>query len=96
VTKTIAFIGFGALIAVNAFIGLLAAPSATAVPGQCGYGNAGYGGGGFCDGAPWPDGSFYHCEAVYVLGFGGQNCYQACLDPNGHPFATDLDSRTPC
>jgi hypothetical protein len=32
-------------------------------------------GGGRCDSAPNPDGSFTQCDTVYVLGFGGTNCY---------------------
>jgi hypothetical protein len=33
-------------------------------------------GGGRCESAPDPDGSFVRCDTVYVLGFGGTNCYR--------------------
>lgn len=32
-------------------------------------------GGSQCDGPIAPDGSFQRCTSVYVLGFGGWNCY---------------------
>src|SRR6476619_6648188 len=34
------------------------------------------GGGGYCDSDYTPDGSYTHCETVYVMGFGGTNCYR--------------------
>ncbi len=67
---------------------LSAAPAALAVPGQCI--NTPWG--GFCDGLPAADGSFWHCESA--MGF--SNCYQACLDGAGRPFPTDYNFQTPC
>lgn len=78
-------------VAVLAAVGLAGgvfSPSAGATPGQCMYSPWG----GFCDGYGWADGSFNHCESA--LGF--SNCYQACLGPDGRPFPTDTDIRTPC
>ncbi|ULN41339.1 hypothetical protein MI149_27785 [Mycolicibacterium crocinum] len=53
-----------------------AAPSAA----DCGGGGNGgwtpWGGGSYCDGDPYPDGSYDHCVSVTVLGFGGTNCQQ--------------------
>lgn len=72
VKRTLALIGFGALIAA----GSLATPQAHAAPGACVYGQGGgFGGGGYCDGPMQANGTFYHCETVYVLGFGGTNCF---------------------
>lgn len=70
------------------FVATLPVSEAKAVPGQCFYSPWG----GFCDGLPQADGSFWHCENA--LGF--SNCYQACLDGNGRPFATDYNFNTPC
>lgn len=70
-------------------------PTAQALPGQCGGGGAIGFGGGFCDGAAWSDGSFYHCETVVVFGIGGTNCFQACPIPGGR-VPTDSDPATPC
>lgn len=58
-----------------------------ALPGQCGSGIAFGSGGGFCDGPPRADGSWYHCESVYVLGFGGTNCFYV------RPVPVDVDPR---
>lgn len=66
---------------------LLATPEAEAMPGQCGQGFAFGSGGGFCDGPPAPDGSWMHCETVYVLGFGGTNCFRV------RPVPTNVDPR---
>jgi hypothetical protein len=33
-------------------------------------------GGGRCESTPDSDGSFVRCDTVYVLGFGGTNCYR--------------------
>lgn len=66
---------------------LLASPEAEAMPGQCGQGFAFGSGGGFCDGPPAPDGSWMHCETVYVLGFGGTNCFRV------RPVPTNVDPR---
>ena len=64
------------------------APAAVAAPGQCGQGYAFGSGGGFCDGPPAADGTWLHCESVYVLGFGGTNCFRVrpvdvSVDPRG-------------
>ena len=64
------------------------ATRADAAPGQCGQGYAFGSGGGFCDGPPAPDGTWLHCESVYVLGFGGTNCFRVrpvpvSVDPRG-------------
>lgn len=67
----------------------LTAPLASALPGQCMYTPWG----GFCDAAPWQDGSFNHCQSA--MGF--MHCYQACHDPvSNSAVPTDMDSRTPC
>lgn len=66
---------------------LLASPEAEAMPGQCGQGFAFGSGGGFCDYPPRPDGTWYHCETVYVLGFGGTNCFYV------RPVPTNVDPR---
>lgn len=71
-----------------AALGVCAAAPAHATPGQCGAAIVGGSGGGFCDGPPAPDGTWYHCESVYVLGFGGQNCFWVrpvplSVDPRG-------------
>lgn len=78
-----------ALIAASAVAtAAILAPHAEAVPGQCSYGSGGgFGGGGFCDGPPRADGSWYHCETVYVLGFGGSNCFFV------RPVPLDVDPR---
>lgn len=54
------------------------APAAMA---NCGSGGAFGSGGGYCD-TFLPNGDKYHCESVYVLGFGGQNCF---VIPKGDP-----------
>lgn len=72
--------------------GLVCAPSAAAVPGQCWSSPFG----GFCDELPEADGSFMHCEQT---GFGSstyRNCYQACLDSAGRLYPTDYRFDTPC
>ena len=67
----------------------LAAPVATALPGQCI--STPYG--GFCDSYGWGDGSFQHCQGA----FGFSSCYQACHDPvTNTAVPTDVDPRTPC
>lgn len=60
---------------------------ADATPGQCGQGYAAGSGGGFCDGPAAADGTWLHCETVYVLGFGGTNCFRV------RPVSTDVDPR---
>ena len=44
-------------------------------------------GGGYCDNPAGADGTWIHCESVYVLGFGGQNCFRV------RPVGTDIDPR---
>lgn len=55
---------------------MVSAPPASAAPGQCGNAVVFGSGGGFCDYPPAPDGTWIHCESVYVLGFGGTNCFR--------------------
>jgi hypothetical protein len=43
--------------------------------GNCGSGGGMGSGGGYCDGPVDEFGNQYHCESVYVLGIGGQNCF---------------------
>jgi len=38
-------------------------------------------------GTPAPDGTWLHCETVYVLGFGGTNCFRV------KPVPTHVDPR---
>jgi hypothetical protein len=79
----------GTVLAAVGVSAALTAPAAQALPGQCIYTPWG----GFCDSAPWQDGSFQHCESA--LGF--SQCYQACHDPVANrAVPTDLDPRTPC
>lgn len=66
---------------------IITAPHAESSPGQCGQGYVGGNGGGFCDGQPAADGTWLHCETVYVLGFGGTNCFRV------RPVGTDVDPR---
>ena len=63
------------------------AAHASASPGQCGSAIVAGNGGGFCDGIPAPDGTWLHCESVYVLGFGGTNCFRV------RPVPVDVDPR---
>jgi hypothetical protein len=57
-------------------IGLAQASVVHADPcGGGGGGGGGWpGGGGYCDSAPYADGSYDHCINVRVLGFGGWQC----------------------
>jgi len=82
--RTLLALGLSA-VAAAAAIGL--APGAGAVPGQCGSAIVFGSGGGFCDLPPDPDGTWIHCESVYVLGFGGTNCFRV------RPVPTDVDPR---
>ena len=68
----------GAAIAATWGVMIVSAPTASA---NCGSGGAFGSGGGYCD-TYLPNGDIYHCESVYVLGFGGQNCF---LIPKGDP-----------
>lgn len=84
--RFLALMGAGALIAAGAIAAT--EPEAHASPGQCGQGFGFGSGGGFCDGPMQPDGTFHHCETVYVLGFGGTNCFfvrpvPTTVDPRG-------------
>jgi len=54
--------------------GVALAGPANADPFCCGA--VALGNGGRCESAPDPDGSFVRCDTVYVLGFGGTNCYR--------------------
>jgi hypothetical protein len=80
VRAALASIGAGALMAGGM---VLAAPSHAwggggDWPSVCSGGGAGGGGplsgGGYCDSAPYEDGSHDHCVNVRVLGFGGWQC----------------------
>lgn len=44
-----------------------------------------WGGGSYCDGNPYPDGSYDHCVSVSVLGFGGTQCYRVCPPDPSNP-----------
>jgi hypothetical protein len=59
-------------------IGLAAPASAD---GPCGGAIVLGNGGGRCDYDHQPDGSFMRCDTVYVLGFGGTNCYRVPPPP---------------
>jgi len=66
---------------------------AQALPGQCFNGPFG----GFCDGQPWRDGSFQHCEQAGFGVFSYSNCFQACHDfTSARAVPTDYDENTPC
>lgn len=80
---------FAAVLLGALLIGLQTAVDvrAHAAPGQCGQGFAFGSGGGFCDGPTGPDGTWLHCETVYVLGFGGTNCFRV------RPVPTNVDAR---
>lgn len=90
--RIVNFLAIGSIVAIP-LLGV--APSANALPGQCGGGYAGGNGGEFCDTEPWADGSFMHTERVCVLGFCGTNRFRACHVPGGR-VATDNDPNTPC
>ena len=68
---------------------VVSAPDAGAAPGQCVPSVVVFGsGGGWCDGPIQPDGRWLHCESVYVVGFGGTNCFMVRavpveVDPRG-------------
>lgn len=88
----LAALGAAVLMAVGLAAGVFS-PSAGALPGQCVYSPFG----GFCDGQPWADGSFNHCESSGFGGFQYSNCYQACHDmATARAVPTDLDPNTPC
>ena len=71
----------GALVAGG--IGL--AGTASAAGGPCGSAIVLGNGGGRCDYDEQPDGSFMRCDTVYVLGFGGTNCYRVYPAPPSDP-----------
>lgn len=86
-----------AMVAAGVVYTALVAPAAAqAVPGQCQEVSFLGFSGGFCDDVALKDGSFSHCETGGAFGMSTKNCYQACLDPGGHPYPTDLDENTPC
>ena len=72
------------LLSVAALCGLGAiatqqAPEASANP--CGGAVVSGSGGSQCDGPMAADGSFERCTSVYVLGFGGWNCFRVFPPP---------------
>jgi hypothetical protein len=77
VRKLITAMAIGGALAAG---GIVVAGPASA-DGPCGgavvFGN----GGGRCDYDQRPDGSFTRCDTVYVLGFGGTNCYLVSPPP---------------
>lgn len=79
----LASIATGAILTAS----VLASPPAESAPGQCGNAIVFGSGGGFCDYPPAADGTWLHCETVYVLGFGGTNCFRV------RPVPVDVDSR---
>lgn len=91
-------LGAGMVAAAGFYAALVApvVPVANAVPGQCQQVSFLGFSGGFCDDTAMKDGSFSHCETGGAFGMSTKNCYQACLDPGGHPYPTDLDENTPC
>lgn len=90
--KRVAALGAAVLTAVGLAAGVYA-PPAGALPGQCIQGPFG----GFCDGSPWQDGSFQHCEQAGFGVFSYSHCFQACHDfVTARAVPTDLDSNTPC
>lgn len=84
------------MVAAGAVYAATVAPAAQAVPGQCQQVSFLGFSGGFCDDVAMKDGSFSHCETGGAFGMTTKNCYQACLDPGGRPYPTDLDENTPC
>ena len=79
-------IGFIATV-FTSWLVLVVAPEVSASPGQCAEGYGFGSGGGFCDGPMQANGMWYHCETVYVLGFGGTNCFYV------RPVPLDVDPR---
>lgn len=77
----------GIAVVVTAMVGagvgaLSAAPVASACANVVNGSGGALGNGGGVQESCLPDGSKYHCESVYVLGFGGQNCF---VIPVGDP-----------
>lgn len=85
VRRILALLWLGAVLMFASALILL--PKSDASPGQCGQGFGFGSGGGFCDYPARPDGTWYHCETVYVLGFGGTNCF------NVRPVPVSVDPR---
>ena len=54
---------------------LIAAPAAFACANVVNGSGGALGNGGGVSESCLPNGDKYHCESVYVLGFGGQNCF---------------------
>lgn len=69
-------LGASALAGTFLAAGAIALAGPAAATGCGGGGAGGFGGGSYCDSDYRPDGSYNHCESVYVLGFGGWNCYR--------------------
>jgi hypothetical protein len=61
------FVGLPALLLLNA---------AESRAQGCGAGSAPFTTWSVCDFDHWPDGSYMHCDVVYVFGFGGTNCWR--------------------
>lgn len=74
----------GAVMVASAILSPIPAQAApafnTCVPGHASGGALGNGGG--YDDSCLPDGTKWHCETVYVMGFGGTNCF---FIPPGDP-----------
>jgi hypothetical protein len=75
--KLISALGISAALAAA---GIAVAEPASAM-GPCGGAVVLGNGGGRCDYDQRPDGSFTRCDTVYVLGFGGTNCYLVSPPP---------------
>ena len=71
VRKLLGLLAGGAVMAAVA-LGMASPVSAAG----CQSGGSPWGGGGYCDTDYRADGSYMHCEEVYVMGFGGTNCYR--------------------
>ena len=63
-------------------LALASAPEASACANVVNGSGGALGNGGGVTESCLPDGSKYHCESVYVLGMGGQNCF---VIPVGDP-----------
>lgn len=67
---------------VAAGVALTQAPSASACSNVVNGSGGALGNGGGVQESCLPNGDKYHCETVYVLGFGGTNCF---VIPKGDP-----------
>ncbi|OBI10602.1 hypothetical protein [Mycobacterium sp. E2497] len=61
------------------------APADNVPTAGCQGGWSPWGGGTYCDGNPYPDGSYDHCVSVSVLGWGGTQCYRVCPPDPANP-----------